>query len=63
MTNSNFGKDGVVKSGKHWLLYFTLAVLALTIYIGKGFFNDDSFHLLPLKNFGVTVDINVLVIA
>ena len=42
MTNTNIDKNGVDKSGTHWLLYVAFVVTAFAIYFGWSFFNDES---------------------
>jgi len=37
MSNSNFDKNGVDKSGTHWLQYAAFAVTAFAIYFGWAF--------------------------
>ena len=44
MSNSNFDKNGVDKSGTHWLQYAAFVVTAFAIYFGWAFFNDANFH-------------------
>ena len=44
MSNSNFDKNGLDKSGKHWLQYAAFVVTAFVIYFGWAFFNDANFH-------------------
>ena len=44
MSNSNFDKNGVDKSGTNWLQY-----AAFVIYFGWAFFNDVNFHHFALK--------------
>ena len=51
MSNYNFDKNGVDKSGLHWLQYAAYIVSAFAIYFGWAFFNDTSFHLFALKIF------------
>ena len=51
MSNYNFDKNGVDKSGTHWLQYTAFVVTAFEIYFGGAFFNDASFHLLAIKLF------------
>ena len=43
MSNSNFDKNGVDKSGTHWLQYAAFVVTAFAIYFGWAFFNDANF--------------------
>ena len=43
MSNSNFDKNGVDKSGTHWLQYAAFVVTSFAIYFGWAFFNDASF--------------------
>ena len=51
MSNSNFDKNGVDKSGTHWLQYAAFVVSAFAIYFGWVFFNDPSFHHFAVKTF------------
>ena len=51
MSNSNFDKNGVDKSGMHWLQYVAFVVTALAFYFSWAFFNDDSFHHFAIKIF------------
>ena len=51
MSNSNFDKNGLDKSGTHWLQYVAFIVTAFDIYFIWAFFNDTSFHLLSVKIF------------
>ncbi len=51
MSNSNFDKIGLDKSGTHWLQYVAFIVTAFDIYFIWAFFNDTSFHLLSVKIF------------
>ena len=46
MSNSNFDKNGLDKSGTYWLQYATFA-----IYFGWAFFNDANFHHFVVKIF------------
>ena len=49
MSHYNFDKNGVDKSGKHWLQYAAFVVAAFAIYFGWAFFNDASFHNFAVK--------------
>ena len=51
MSNSNFDKNGVDKSGTHWLQYAAFVVTAFAIYFGWAFFNDASVHHFVIKIF------------
>ena len=51
MSNSNFDKNGLDKSGTHWLQYAALVVTAFAIYFGWAFFNDSNFHQFCVKIF------------
>ena len=51
MSNSNFDKNGVDKSGTHWLQYTTFVVTAFAIYFGSAFFNNTNFHNFAAKIF------------
>ena len=53
MSNSNFDKNGVDKSGTHWLQYAAFVLTAFAIYFGWAFFNDDSVHYLGVKIFNL----------
>ena len=37
MSNSNFDKNGIDKSGKHWFQYVAFVVAAFGIYFGWAF--------------------------
>ena len=41
MSNSNFDKNGVDKSGTHWLQYAAFVVTAFAIYFCWAFFNKN----------------------
>ena len=51
MSNSNFDKNGVDKSGTHWLQYAAFVVTAFAIYFGWAFFNDANFLHFAEKTF------------
>ena len=51
MSNSNFDKNGLDKSGTHWLQYAAFVVTAFAIYFGWAFFNDAKFHHFAIKIF------------
>ena len=51
MSNLNFDKNGVDKSGTHWLQYSAFVVTAFGIYFSWAFFYDDSVHHLGVKIF------------
>ncbi len=51
MSNSNFDKNGLDKSGKHWLQYAAFGVTAFAIYFCWAFFNDASIHNFFVKIF------------
>ena len=51
MSNSNFDKNGIGKSGTHWLHYAAFVVSALTIVFGWAFLNDVNFHQFAIKIF------------
>ena len=62
MSNSNFDKNGVDKSGMHWLQYAAFLVITFDIYFGGAFFNNANFHHFVEKkylNFGITMDITL----
>ena len=44
MSKSDFDKNGVDKSGTHWLQYAALAVSAFAVYTTWAYYNDTSFH-------------------
>ena len=49
MSNSNFDKNGVDKSGTHWLQYAAFLSTSFAIYFGWVFFNDTSFNYFAVK--------------
>ena len=51
MSNSNCDKNGVDKSGTHWLQYVAFVVTAFAVYFEWAFFNDASFHKSVLNIF------------
>ena len=51
MSKSDFDKNGVDKSGTHWLQYAALAVSAFAVYTTWAFYNDASFHYFIVKIF------------
>ena len=51
MSKSNFDKNGLDKSGTHWLQYTAFVLFAFAIYFGWAFFNDASFHNFFVKIF------------
>ena len=51
MSNSNFDKNGVDKSGTNGLQYAAFVVTAFAIYFGWAFLNDDSFYHFAVKIF------------
>ena len=51
MSNSNFEKNGVDKSGTHWLQYATFVVTAFAIYFEWAFFINVSFHHFAVRVF------------
>ena len=51
MSNFNFNKNGVDKSGTHWLQYAAFAVTAFAIFFGWAFFYDASFNHFSVKIF------------
>ena len=51
MTNSDFDKNGVDKSGTHWLQYVALAVSAFAVFTTWAYYNDASFHHFVVKIF------------
>ena len=59
MTNSNFDKNGLDKSGTHWLQYAAFVVTAFAIYFGWAFFNDANFiiSLQKYSSSGIVMDI------
>ena len=48
MSNSGFDKNGLDKTGTHWLQYSAFAVTAFAIYCGWAFFNDVNFQHFAL---------------
>ena len=42
MSNSNFNKNGLDKSGTHWLQYYEFVVTTFAIYFDYAFFNDAN---------------------
>ena len=55
MSKSNFDKNGVDKSGTHWLQYAAFVATSFAIYFGWAFFNDDSFHNFAVKNLNFVI--------
>ena len=51
MNNSNFDKNGIDKSGVHWLQYTAFVVSAFAIYFLWAFFNDSEFQHFIVKIF------------
>ena len=51
MSNSNFDRNGVDKSGAHWHQYAAFVETAFNIYFGWLFFNDAGFHHFAIKIF------------
>ena len=51
MSKSDFDKNGVDKSGTHWLQYAALAVSAFAVYTTWAYYNDTSFHSFVVKIF------------
>ena len=51
MGNSNFDKNGVDKSGTHWLQYFAFVITSFAIYFYWAFLNDAISHHLAIKIF------------
>ena len=49
MSNSVFDKNGLDKTGMHWLQYSAFAVTAFAIYFGWAFFNIVNFQHFVLK--------------
>ena len=49
MINYNFDKNGLDKSGMHWLQYIAIALTAFAFYFGWAFFNDANFHHFAKK--------------
>ena len=58
MSNSNFDKNGLDKSGAHWLQYAAFVVTVFTIYFGWASSNNASFHHFQWKylSFGIEMD-------
>ena len=61
MSNSNFDKNCIDKSGTHWLQYFAFVVTALAIYLSWAFFNVAIFHHFAVKSSssGIALDITL----
>ena len=59
MSNSNFYKNGVDKSGTHWLQYAAFVVTAFAIYFDWAFLNNANFHQFSIKYpiSGIVMDI------
>ena len=51
MSDSDFDKNGVDKSGTHWLQYVALIFSAFAIFTTWAYYNDPSFHFFVLKIF------------
>ncbi len=51
MSNSNFDKNGVDKSGTLWIQYAVFCVTAFTIYFCWAIFNDANSHNFTVKIF------------
>ena len=51
MSNSLFDKNGVNKSGTHWLQYAAFVVTAFAIYFCWAYLNDASFNHFVVKIF------------
>ena len=51
MSNSNFDKNGIDKSGKHQLQYAVFGVTTFVIYFGWAFPNDADVHHFAVKIF------------
>ena len=51
MSNSGFDKNGVDKSGLHWLQYAAFFLTEFAIYFGGAFFNDANFQHFAIKIF------------
>ena len=49
MSNLGFDKNGVDKSGLHWLQYAAFILTSLAIYFTWAYFNDINFHHLSIK--------------
>jgi len=59
MSNSNFDKNGVDKSGTHWLQYAAFVVTAFATYFGWDFAMIQIFIILLQKylSSGIAMDI------
>ena len=59
MINSNFDKNGVDKSGTHWLQYTAFVINALAIYFGWAFLIMLISTISPKKysSSGIVMDI------
>ena len=51
MSKSDFDKNGVDKSGTHWLQYAAFVVSAFAVYTTWAYYNDASFHIFIIKIF------------
>ena len=51
MSESDFDKNGLDKSGTHWLQYAALAFSAFAVYTTWAYYNDASFHSFVVKIF------------
>ena len=51
MSKSDFDKNGVDKSGTHWMQYVALFFSAFALYTTWAYYNDASFHYFVVKIF------------
>tara|TARA_Y100000589_G_scaffold309134_1_gene326302 strand:+ start:3847 stop:4068 length:222 start_codon:yes stop_codon:yes gene_type:complete len=51
MSKSDFDKNGIDKSGTHWLQYAALAFGAFAVYTTWAYYNDAIFHHFVIKIF------------
>ena len=51
MSHTGLDKNGIDKSGMHWLQFVAFVITSFTIYFGWAFFNDVSFRHFAVKIF------------
>ena len=44
MNNSEFDKNGLDKSGSHWIQYVAPTFISLAVYISWAYYNGVSLH-------------------
>ena len=61
MSNSNFDKNGIDNSVKHWLQYSAFGVTAFAIYFWRAFLNDAFIHnfVVKISSSGIAMDITL----